>query len=221
MASGTRSSHLAHHALHTASLSSWAAAIQRVPFDAECCLIIDRVMLVKARSSIEPEFLLVAARHLSGAQIVLGVNRNAERPPVVPKGAVSISAQKPSLFPARAQRRLFHHVPPPAPDPTTMLIRSACRCSTSPSSCRPSASSSRLNSLFGYRCYVFARATCLALIDLFGGVEVAADEGRRATWCGVHVSVFSTAQATLLRMLVVAVTKPPAAIVVSAGLWEL
>jgi hypothetical protein len=39
-----------------------------------------------------------------------------------------------------------------------------------------------------YQCYFFARATCLALMDLFGGVETELEGGRRtATWRGMHV----------------------------------
>ena len=43
--------------------------------------------------------------------------------------------------------------------------------------------------LFQYQCYFFARVTCLALIDLFCGVEMKLKEGKRAaTWRGMHVS---------------------------------
>jgi hypothetical protein len=41
--------------------------------------------------------------------------------------------------------------------------------------------------LLQYQCYFFARVTCLALMDLFGGVETELEEGKRAaTWRGVH-----------------------------------
>jgi hypothetical protein len=53
--------------------------------------------------------------------------------------------------------------------------------------------------LFQYQCYFFARVTCLALIDLFCGVEKKLKESKRAaTWRGVHVSVYS-AGCTALR----------------------
>jgi hypothetical protein len=48
---------------YTAPLNTWAAAIQRVPLDAQNCLI-DWVMHAKAQSSMEHEFLLVAARSI-------------------------------------------------------------------------------------------------------------------------------------------------------------
>ncbi|KAI0255747.1 hypothetical protein BJV78DRAFT_1151245 [Lactifluus subvellereus] len=52
--------------------------------------------------------------------------------------------------------------------------------------------------LFKYQCYFFARGTCLALIDLCGGVETVHPEGRRTeTWCGVPVSYWSTASDAL------------------------
>ena len=46
-------------------------------------------------------------------------------------------------------------------------------------------------SLFQYQCYFFACATCLALVDVFGGVETVLEDGRRVgTWRGVHVSSY-------------------------------
>jgi hypothetical protein len=57
-------------------------------------------------------------------------------------------------------------------------------------------------SLLQYQCYFFARATCLALVDIFGGAEVQYEEGQRAaTWRGVHVSLYSAGRAALLKML--------------------
>ena len=53
--------------------------------------------------------------------------------------------------------------------------------------------------LLKYQCYFFARATCLTLLDLFGGVATELEEGKRAaTWRGVHVSAYS-ARCTALR----------------------
>ena len=56
--------------------------------------------------------------------------------------------------------------------------------------------------LLQYQCYFFARATCLALMDLFGGVVTDLEEGKRvATWRGVHVSQYSAGCTALMEML--------------------
>ncbi|KAH9992769.1 hypothetical protein BJV74DRAFT_771504 [Russula compacta] len=73
--------------------------------------------------------------------------------------------------------------------------------------------------LLQYQCYFFARATCLALIDLFGGAETVLDEGRRAaTWRGVHVSLYSAGRAALQNMLLLPLVEFPA-LIVPAGLF--
>jgi hypothetical protein len=52
--------------------------------------------------------------------------------------------------------------------------------------------------LLQYQCYFFARVTCLALMDLFGGVEMVLLTGKRAaTWRGVHVSLYSAGRKAL------------------------
>ncbi|KAI0255746.1 hypothetical protein BJV78DRAFT_570561 [Lactifluus subvellereus] len=52
--------------------------------------------------------------------------------------------------------------------------------------------------LLQYECYFFSRVMCLALTDLFGGVETEHAEGwRAATWRGVHVSLWSAIPAAL------------------------
>ena len=56
--------------------------------------------------------------------------------------------------------------------------------------------------LLQYQCYFFARATSLALIDLFRGVETGLEEGKRAaTWRGVHVSLYSPGSTALQDIL--------------------
>jgi hypothetical protein len=70
-----------------------------------------------------------------------------------------------------------------------------------------------------YQCYFFARATCLALVDLFGGTETEHEEGRRAaTWRGVHVSLYSAGRAALQNMLLLPLAEFPA-LIVPAGLF--
>jgi len=73
--------------------------------------------------------------------------------------------------------------------------------------------------LLQYQCYFFARTTCLALIDLFGGVETVLEEGQRAaTWRGVHVSLYSAGRAALQNMLLLPLVEFPA-LIVPAGLF--
>ena len=73
--------------------------------------------------------------------------------------------------------------------------------------------------LLQYQCYFFARVTCLALMDLFGGVETELEEGRRAaTWRGVHVSLYSAGRAALQNMLLLPLVEFPA-LIVPAGLF--
>lgn len=56
--------------------------------------------------------------------------------------------------------------------------------------------------LLQYQCYFFPRVMCLTLIDIFRGVETEHAEGRRAaTWCGVHVSLWSAVPAALRYLL--------------------
>jgi hypothetical protein len=73
--------------------------------------------------------------------------------------------------------------------------------------------------LLEHQCYFFARVTCLALVDLFGGVESELEEGRRAaTWRGVHVSLYSAGRAALQNMLLLPLVEFPA-LIVPAGLF--
>jgi hypothetical protein len=227
---------------YTTPLNTWAAAIQRAPLDAQNCLI-DWVIHAKAKSNMEHEFLLVGARHRSDAQIVLGVDRNAERPPVAPKGTASVGATSTassmsslgpgtsssfsSLFSHEAYDRVqVSHDGTPTPileqhgDSDLLSFITFARTATAssdddddprhPSLLQLSILLLTISehfpsySLFKYQCYFFARATCLALIDLFGGVEMAVEEGRQATWRGVHISALSSACKALLPMLLIA-----------------
>jgi len=73
--------------------------------------------------------------------------------------------------------------------------------------------------LLQYQCYFFARATCLALVDIFGGAEVQHEEGQRAaTWRGVHVSLYSAGRAALQNMLLLPLAEFPV-LIVPAGLF--
>jgi hypothetical protein len=73
--------------------------------------------------------------------------------------------------------------------------------------------------LFQYQCYFFARVTCLALMDLFGGVEAELDGCKRvATWRGVHVSLYSAGRTALENMLLLPLVEFPA-LIVPAGLF--
>ena len=73
--------------------------------------------------------------------------------------------------------------------------------------------------LLQYQCYFFARATCLVLIDHFGGTEMEHAEGRRAaTWRGVHISLYSAGRTALQNMLLLPLVDFPA-LIVPAGLF--
>ncbi|KAI9508170.1 hypothetical protein F5148DRAFT_1198650 [Russula earlei] len=73
--------------------------------------------------------------------------------------------------------------------------------------------------LLQHQCYFFARATSLALVDLFGGVETQLEEARRAaTWRGLHVSLYSAGRVALQNMLLLPLVEFPA-LIVPAGLF--
>ena len=56
-------------------------------------------------------------------------------------------------------------------------------------------------------------------MDLFGGVGTELEEGQRAaTWCGVHVSLYSAGRAALQNMLLLPLVEFPA-LIVPAGLF--
>ena len=80
--------------------------------------------------------------------------------------------------------------------------------------------------LFQYQCYFFARATCLALIDLFGGVETVLQNGKRAaTWRGVHISLYSAGRTALENWFLLPLVSSPAfvlpvVLVVAAELYQ-
>ncbi len=73
--------------------------------------------------------------------------------------------------------------------------------------------------LLRYQCFFFARVTCLALMDLFGGVETELEGDKRAaTWCGVHVSLYSAGRTALQNMLLLPLVDFPI-FIVPAGLF--
>ncbi|KAI0299168.1 hypothetical protein BC826DRAFT_1173848 [Russula brevipes] len=222
--------------------AQWAAAIQRAPLDAQNCLI------DWAQSSIMHEFLLVCARHHSGAQIVLGIDRNAERRPVAPEGATSTASSMSSLGPGTSSsfssifsheaydRVQVSHDGTPAPILAQHGLRST-RTSATPDNKNDNDRPRRPSllhlsvllltihahfpsyALLQYQCYFFARATCLALLDLFGGAETELEEGpRAATWRGVHVSLYSAGRAAFQNMLLLPLAEFPV-LVVPAGLF--
>ncbi|KAN0118539.1 hypothetical protein V8E52_004962 [Russula decolorans] len=75
----------------------------------------------------------------------------------------------------------------------------------------------RFYDLLQYQCYFFARATCLALMVLFGGVETELEEGKRAaTWRGVHTSLYSPGSMAEQDMLLLSAVRAP--LILPAGL---
>jgi hypothetical protein len=74
--------------------------------------------------------------------------------------------------------------------------------------------------LLRYQCYFFARATCLALTDLFGGVETELEDGKRAaTWRGVHVFGILPGSTALQDLLLLSARRavPPKMLLLLAG----
>ena len=75
--------------------------------------------------------------------------------------------------------------------------------------------------LLEHQCYFFARATCLALMDLYGVVDTELEDCKRAaTWRGVHVSVYSAGSKALQNMLLLPLIQYPV-LIVPAGLFAL
>ena len=73
--------------------------------------------------------------------------------------------------------------------------------------------------LLRYQCYFLARATCLALMDLFGGVEKVLKNGKRAaTWRGVHISLYSAGRTALQNMSLMHQLVNVPALIVPVGL---
>ncbi|KAI0299163.1 hypothetical protein BC826DRAFT_906637 [Russula brevipes] len=235
---------------YSTPLNTWAAAIQRAPLDAQNCLI-DWVVHGKAKSNLEHEFLLVNAHHPSGAQITLGIDRYAERPPVAPEGATSTASSKSSgpgtsssfssFFSRNADDRVqVSHDGTPAPileqqgefdvlSSITFAQTATAGSDDDTDPRRPSLLQFSIllrtirkhfpsYSLLEYQCYFFARATCLALIDLFGGVERELEEGRQRRGA-VCTSLLSRLRArALLPVLLIASVEVAT---VPYGLWAL
>ncbi|KAH9072241.1 hypothetical protein EDB83DRAFT_2361823 [Lactarius deliciosus] len=228
---GDRSPHLFPDAFYTAPLDAWATAIQRVPSEAEKCLI-EQVVHYKALSDMEHEVLVV----------VLGVDRNAD-------GSTETAGPSSSLVSsARYLGTLMRFGPsPPSPEaydsvqvshdatPAPILAQhgpSVPLSTVSFSRRAPRPSLLHLSvllltirahfpsyALLQYQCYFFARATCLALVDIYGGVEDQHEGGQRAaTWRGVHVSLYSAGRAALQNMLLLPLVEFPV-LIVPAGLF--
>lgn len=259
-----RSPHIFPDTFYTAPLDAWAAAIQRVPSEAEQCLI-EQVVHYKALSDMEHEFLIVHACHPSGSKVVLGVDRNADvltaalqhtptqeaTPAAGPSSSLVSSARyistlmrfcppPPSPAPAEDRQAAYDsvqvsHDATPAPilaqqGPSVPL--STVSFSLAPAAAIRPPSLLHLSvllltirahfpsyALLQYQCYFFARATCLALVDIFGGAEVQHEEGQRAaTWRGVHVSLYSAGRAALQNMMLLPLAEFPV-LIVPAGLF--
>ena len=256
--------HLFPNTFYTASLETWAAAIQRQLLSEAKKCILEKVVHYKALSSMEHEFLVIYASHsISGCKIVLGVDRIAQNHPTSPasnqnSGSASqhMNTIRPSsslastvasssvqnldlLFcalgdeeeeePSRLayDRVQVSHDGTPAPilaqhGPCVPLYTitfsrispflALSTITASDASCPPSLLHLSVllltihthfpsYNLFQYQCYFLARATCLALMDLFDGVETVLEEGKRAaTWRGVHISLYSTGRTALQNM---------------------
>ena len=223
--------HLFPNTLFTAPLETWTAAIQRLSFQAKRC-VLEKVVHYKALSGKEHEFLVVYASHPSGSKIVLGVDRNAQNSTRALRTLVNIksplsSSEKESSDLAYDRVQVSHDGTP-APIlaqhgphvPLYTFALSPTSASSSEDVRFPSLLQfsillltirERFPSyvLLEYQCYFFARATCLALVDIFGDEETELEVGRRAaTWRGVHVSVYSAGCTTLQESLTAVASQP-------------
>ncbi|KAH9992422.1 hypothetical protein BJV77DRAFT_1002333 [Russula vinacea] len=193
---------------YTAPLDAWAATIQRLPSACEAkeCLL-EQVDLTSASSkhvsvsvdTTQPSTLASSARYLNlmcvKSSPSISTSSSSESSGASPDLAASSSSS--SSGSAAGRPSLLHL--------SVLLLTIRTHF--------PSYA------LLQYQCYFFARVTCLALMDLFGGVETELEEGRRAaTWRGVHVSLYSAGRAALQNMLLLPLVEFPA-LIVPAGLF--
>ncbi len=252
--------------LYTAPLEEWVTAIQRVPSEAEGCLI-EQVVHYKALSDMEHEFLVVHACHPSGAKVVLGVDRNADVLTAAQQASTDASSESSWSVSSSARyiSTFMRSCPPPpspnaSPQPAYDSVQVSHDATPAPilaqhgpsvplsavsfplASC-PAAAGEQTGhgtrpsllhlsvllltirthfpsyALLQYQCYFFARATYLALVDLFDGVEEQHEGGQRAaTWRGVHISLYSAGRAALQNMLLLPLAEFPV-LIVPAGLF--
>ncbi|KAI0285972.1 hypothetical protein BGY98DRAFT_909310 [Russula aff. rugulosa BPL654] len=230
---------------YAAPLETWAAAIQRQSSEAKQCFL-EQAVHYKALSDMEHEFLVVYASHPSGSKIVLGVDRNAQDLTIAASKRTSGSASQntnttqPSTVDKSSHLaydgvQVSHDgtsAPILAQHGPSVPLYTITFSSSSPPLTAHHPSLLHLSillltirthfpsyALLEYQCYFFARVTCLALMDLFGGVGTELEEGQRAaTWRGVHVSLYSAGRAALQNMLLLPLVEFPA-LIVPAGLF--
>jgi len=251
-----KSLYLLPDTFYTAPLDTWATAIQRIPSEAERCLI-EQVVHYKALTDMEHEFLVVHACHPSGSKVVLGVDRNADvltaAQQYAPTEAEAAGPSSSLTSSARYISTLMRFGPPPPSPEAYDSVQVSHDATAAPilaqhGPCVPLSTVSfslggkpgratrpsllhlsillltiRAHfpsyALLQYQCYFFARATSLALVDIFGGAEVQHEEGQRAaTWRGVHVSLYSAGRAALQNMLLLPLAEFPV-LIVPAGLF--
>ncbi|KAN0121136.1 hypothetical protein V8E52_003724 [Russula decolorans] len=235
--------HLFPNTFYTAPLETWAAAIQQRFSEAKKCFL-EQVVHYKALSDMEHEFLVIYASHPSGSKIVLGVDRNAQDLAIAASKQSSSSASQDTDTTQRSTESSdlaydcvqVSHDGTPAPilaqhGPCIPLYTITFSSTSSPLTARPPSllhlsvllltihTHFPFYALFQYQCFFFARVTSLALMDLFGGVEMELEEGKRAaTWRGVHVSLYSAGRTALQNMLLLPLVEFPV-LIVPAGFF--
>ncbi|KAI0272453.1 hypothetical protein BC834DRAFT_856774 [Gloeopeniophorella convolvens] len=202
MATSPPSPHLFPATFYAEPLETWAAALHTLPLEAAHC-VLEQIVHYKAHADMEHEFLVVHARHPSGAEIVLGVDRNVEA--LVPPAPTGPDGSAPAPEPvspsasssARYLGTLLHlGVPsgPPSPGaeagpPAYDGVQVSHDGTPAPilaqhGPARPSLLHLSIllltirahfpsYALLEHQCYFFARATTLALRDAFRGAEAA------------------------------------------------
>ncbi|KAI0319670.1 hypothetical protein OF83DRAFT_760812 [Amylostereum chailletii] len=248
MATASRNPHLFPEKSYIASLDAWAASLQTRPtfLEARRCLI-EQIVHYKAALDMEHEYLVVYARHPSGARIVLCVDRNAEDDMDQASSSRyainSMTSSSNTQTPEEAGITAFDgvevsHDGTPAP----ILARHGASLELTTLSFPPlpgtsGQSPTLLNLtilllvlrgnfpayiLLRHQCYFFARATLLSLSSLFPSTETPHPKNAalQGTWRGAHVSLFDAGKTALQNMLLLPLLEFPV-LLVPAGLFAI
>jgi hypothetical protein len=241
-----RNPHHFPNSSYVSSLDAWAANLQSVVTREEArCVYVERVVHYKASSDMEHEFLVVYARHSSGASIVLGVDRNAEehmdqatsaryalnkvmsvsnQGSAEDKGVTAFDGVEVSHN-GTADPILTRHGPSIELNTLTFASNSI---NTGPNLHKLTVLLLVIRThfpsyiLLKHQCYFFARAAVLSLAAVFTGVEAphAVNYALQGTWRGAHVSLYDAGKTALQNMMLLPLIEFPV-LLVPAGLFAL
>ncbi|KAI0029554.1 hypothetical protein K488DRAFT_56126 [Vararia minispora EC-137] len=246
-----RNPHLFPESSYVASLDAWAANLQTAGtyLEAKSCTI-EHVVHYKASSDMEHEYLVVHARHSSGALVVLGVDRNAEehmdqatssryitnaislfsgrgRSSDEDRGVVAFDGVEVS-HDGTAEPITSRHGPSIELNTLSFSSRSDSGSRTAPTLHNLTVLLLVIRShfpaymLLRHQCYFFARATLLSLSTIFPSRQTPHPENYalQGTWRGAHVSLFAAGKTAIQNMLLLPLIEFPV-LLVPAGLFAL